>query len=78
MPVAIKNRVARDRERLEAIQQRLNGLDPRQVLKRGYALARKDNTVIRSASEVEVGDSLRIELQVGEIEVRVTSRGLVK
>lgn len=78
LPVAIKNRVARDRERLEAIQQRLNGLDPRQVLKRGYALARKDNTVIRSASEVEVGDSLRIELQVGEIEVRVTSRGLVK
>ncbi len=50
---------------IESQRQVLNLANPRQILKRGYAVVRKNNKVVRSASEVKAGDSLDIELSDG-------------
>ena len=45
------------------LQAVLNQLDPRSALKRGYAIVRAGNKVIRSGAELSPGDELNIEIQ---------------
>ena len=52
------------RAALQGLSERLRGLDPRAVLKRGYAIVKKDGKVIHSSKEVELKD--RIEVLLGE------------
>jgi exodeoxyribonuclease VII large subunit len=51
----------------------LHSLSPLSVLGRGYAIAlRGDGSVVRSTSEVEVGDELGLRLAEGSVDARVT------
>lgn len=50
----------------------LTQLDPRRALNRGYAIARLGSTLVRSASQVKVGDALNIELKDAIISSGVT------
>ena len=61
------------RNRLSVLAGRLGNLSPLSVLKRGYALARKktDLMVLRSSSEVGVGDKINLVLGEGELDVVV-------
>ena len=50
----------------------LEALNPLAILTRGYAVARRGETPIRSVSELNVGESLRLTLADGEAGVTVT------
>lgn len=50
----------------------LEALNPLSILTRGYAVARRGETPVRSVRELNVGDSLRLTLSDGEAGVSVT------
>lgn len=57
----------------ELLRQKLAALDPQAVLKRGYAVVRQRNGAIaRSATELEPGQELSVELSQGRVKVMVT------
>lgn len=64
--------VERHRGRLAAMGQRLDVLSPLGTLRRGYAIAeREDGHVVAHAAEVEAGDGLGVRFQDGRIHVLV-------
>jgi exodeoxyribonuclease VII large subunit len=63
--------VERKRAGLEAIAGRLQALSPRKTLARGYAIVRTDNGIVRSASGLEAGGRVEVELAEGGFGARV-------
>ena len=60
---------------LEVQHSRITGLGNRQVLDRGYAIARSaEGSVLRSADSVSIGDDLTVELAKGTVTVRVIDK----
>lgn len=61
------------RERLNGLSQRLDSLDPRAVLQRGYAIVQRKDTaaVVTSAMQVEAGDELGVTVAEGAFGARV-------
>ncbi len=71
---AARRYVAREGARLATAAARLDALSPLAVLGRGYAIARTtDGRVLRRASDVAPGDSLRVRVAEGEVETVVRS-----
>ena len=67
-------RIESERRRLASFEARLRALSPRNVLDRGYCLARAaDGRLLRAADSVGVGDDLTLEFARGEADARVTS-----
>ena len=62
--------------RLTAQENRLAGLNPRAVLKRGYSITtlKQTGTVLKNAAEVQIGDTLVTELAENLIESKVTKK----
>ena len=57
----------------QVLQEKLAILDPQAVLKRGYAVVRKENGAIaRAATELVPGQELLIQLGQGQVQVKVT------
>lgn len=62
-------------QQLAAGAERLNALSPLNVLSRGYALCQEENSkLIRSASQVEVGQPITIVLEQGRLAATVTGK----
>lgn len=62
---ALQTRLDRDQRQCEALGDRLAAIDPRAVLRRGYALVRDaSGAIMRSAQTVTSGD--RLAVQIGE------------
>ncbi|MBM7614007.1 exodeoxyribonuclease VII large subunit [Alkaliphilus hydrothermalis] len=60
------------RIKLHSIGQRLNGLSPLSILKRGYCYAQQQNQkVIRSVDDVKIEDVVNIRLMDGKVQCRV-------
>ena len=60
-------------QHVELLRQKLTTLDPQAVLQRGYAVVKKENGAIaRSASELEPGQELSIQLAQGKVKVKIT------
>jgi exodeoxyribonuclease VII large subunit len=59
--------------RLQQLELRLQALSPEQVLSRGYAIVRHERSIVQSASAVNQGDILRIQLREGMVEATVQS-----
>ncbi|MDD5749097.1 MAG: exodeoxyribonuclease VII large subunit, partial [Actinomycetota bacterium] len=57
----------KDFEHVRNIEEKLNALRPLSVLERGYSITFReyDNKIVRSSSDVEEGEALRIRLQKG-------------
>ncbi|GMU60856.1 MAG: exodeoxyribonuclease 7 large subunit [Myxococcaceae bacterium] len=74
LPGLARLRLKSERQRLIALAQRLDALSPLKVLGRGYAIASReaDGQVVRRASDVRVGDRLRLTLEKDEVEASVT------
>ena len=71
---AIAAAVLQHRRHLESCQARLRALSPRNVMDRGYCLARAaDGRLLRSADQLAPGDDLTIEFARGEADARVTT-----
>lgn len=69
---AARELLAQTQHALERTELRLDALDPHAPLKRGYALARKqDGTFVRLTGDVTAGESLRLMVGDGDIPVRV-------
>jgi exodeoxyribonuclease VII large subunit len=67
---ALKTRLDRDQRQCEALGDRLAAIDPRAVLRRGYALVRDaSGAIVRSAQTVTSGD--RLAVQIGETVLQV-------
>ena len=68
-----RTRLDRTRNRMSMLAARLSDLNPLAVLKRGYAVVRKppDLKVLRSVSEVVLGQRLQVLLGEGEMNVVV-------
>ena len=61
--------VAGEQKRLSAAAAKLDALSPLKVLGRGYAIARKGDTVVHSVKDVSSGDRLTVRLADGELPV---------
>ena len=67
-------RVLDRRRQVISLEQRLQGLSPKEVLKRGYALVKgPDGTFVRSADALAVGDGVTLEFARGEADATVTT-----
>lgn len=70
---ATKQRSQLAMQHCQLLRQKLETLDPKAVLKRGYAVVRQENGAIaRSFAELVPGQELSIQLNQGEVKVQVT------
>lgn len=71
---AVHRRLERGQWRLNSLAAKLDALNPSAVLERGYSitLLLPDESVVRSATQVEPADELRILLSEGELRVEAT------
>jgi exodeoxyribonuclease VII large subunit len=70
---AIQSRLDRHRRQLVEAAARLDALSPLAVLGRGYALVRHEpeGWIVRSASELQIGDRLEVRFGVGRVDAEV-------
>jgi exodeoxyribonuclease VII large subunit len=72
MSARLADRLAALRARRIAGEDRLRALSPRRVLERGYCLVRApDGRLLRTASGLQLGDSITVEFARGEADARV-------
>jgi exodeoxyribonuclease VII large subunit len=64
----------RQAAQLDSLGQRLEGLNPRSVLKRGFALVQRKGSIVISASSIEPQDNLQIDFSDGSVDVQVVSK----
>lgn len=73
---AQNSKLHRERQRFVASMAKLDAMSPLKVLSRGYAMTHNDKgELVRSASQVHVGDSLQIKVSDGSIHATVTDKG---
>jgi exodeoxyribonuclease VII large subunit len=78
LAASLANRLQRSRDGLDRQRMRLELLDPRLVLQRGYALLTDlDGTAITSAAQTRAGQALRATLADGEVDLTVAPRRLI-
>lgn len=71
MTVASERKWEQERHRQALLQKRLEGVDPRILLQRGYSITVCGGRVVRSARDVKEGDVITTSLQEGEINSKV-------
>ncbi len=59
--------VQSQRQRLKSVENNINHLNPKNVLKRGYSITYKSGKAVKSVSGVQIGDSLKTILHKGEL-----------
>ena len=64
---AVMRRIEQENHRQSLLQQRLDSLDPRTLLKRGYSITMCGGKVVRTADDVREGEVITTSLQKGEI-----------
>ncbi|MEP6964574.1 MAG: exodeoxyribonuclease VII large subunit [Polaromonas sp.] len=78
LPREVAASLQRSRQRLERAQLRLELLDPKLVLQRGYAwLADMQGTPVTSAKTTHIGQPLRATLADGEVDLTVSAPRLI-
>jgi exodeoxyribonuclease VII large subunit len=64
----VKDIFAKESDRLSSLKQIIKIFDPKEALKRGYALIEKDDIHLKSVKKLSVGDNLKIRLSDGTIQ----------
>ncbi len=76
---AMRARLAGRAGRLVALASKLDALSPLAVLGRGYSLAeRADGTLVRSAAELQIGETLSLRFHAGRAQAQVMWRSPVE
>lgn len=52
----------------------LEHLSPLSLLKRGFGVTYKENMLVKSVQELEVGDNIQVKMQGGQIEALITAK----
>jgi exodeoxyribonuclease VII large subunit len=68
---ALRNNLTNKQTAFARIIDKLNLVSPLNTLSRGYAIASKDEQVIRSIKDVEKGDAIKVRVQDGEVSCTV-------
>lgn len=71
--VAVGRRLVDERHRLELLEQRAASLDPVLMLQRGYSMTLHHGKVVRSVSQLQVGDEVETRLAEGTMRSTVQS-----
>ena len=71
LPLLLQQQLSRHQARLQALQTKVELLDPKIPLKRGYALVYKEGLALQSLQGLQKGQRLRLELGGQSIEVLV-------
>ena len=75
LAVRIERLLRTKRERLDRLRLQLEERSPLRVLERGYAIATDANgTVLRDAAQVELGDSVAVQLHRGKLSTEVKGK----
>jgi exodeoxyribonuclease VII large subunit len=69
------NRLVIATEIFRGMENRLLALSPLAVLRRGFAVITKNDKIVTSVAQVKVEDALRVRVQDGEFDTRVTGNG---
>ena len=70
----LRQRLAVSSERFDGLRRRLDSANPRDILRRGYAVVQnRDGDVVTDATQVDAGDPIAVTLAVGVIGAAVTS-----
>ena len=72
MDASALRRIDNENERLTHLAARLDTLNPENVLRRGYALIRKNEKTVSSVLQMKPGDEMRVQLRDGVIFSQVT------
>lgn len=68
---AIRSLLDRKKTILEGQMSLLDSLSPLKVVDRGYAIARREGRVVKSITQVEVGDSLSVQVTDGFLQTKI-------
>ncbi|MDE6733517.1 MAG: exodeoxyribonuclease VII large subunit [Oscillospiraceae bacterium] len=72
LKTGIRRKLDRSEHELNIKVNTINGVNPLAVLSRGYSVTTKGGKAIKSSSELNVGDTLDIKLDKGEVSAKVT------
>lgn len=64
-------KLEKNKSHLETLEQKLELLNPENILKKGYSLTIKDGKIITDASELKDGDTITTKLSMGTINSKV-------
>ena len=64
----------RDAFKLDNIVNKLSGLNPKNILKRGYGYVSSGDKVVHSVAQLSVGDEINLTLQDGSVSAKVTNK----
>lgn len=67
----VKSLLKEEKQRVNQLESTNNLLNPMQVLKRGYSLTFRNNVLIKSASEININDSITTKWHNGSVESTV-------
>lgn len=71
--LAISNKIGMMESRISALEARIKGADPRNILSRGYSLATDSRgVVLKSAAGIAVGDGISVRFKDGILDCKVT------
>lgn len=65
--------LANERHRLQLLEQRMEAVDPKRILERGYSITLKEGKAVRSIADLELGDRMETRLKDGMAISVVTS-----
>ena len=68
----LQHRLALHQQRVKALSSRLEALNPRSTLTRGYAIVHRGQTVITRTGQVSQGDEIVVKVSDGEFEAMVS------
>ena len=58
--------LSNERHRLQLLGQRLDAVDPKRILERGYSITLRNGKAVRSVKELKAGDSIETRLKDGK------------
>lgn len=67
MQPVLNRKLTDERHQLDLLSQRLIGLDPNRLLKRGYSITLKDGRTVRDVSQLKEGDELETRFENGTV-----------
>lgn len=66
--------IDRQKHRIDILNERVKNLSPENVLKRGYAMIKKNDQLIVSTKQLKKGDEIKVVMQDGEVNATIDNK----